>query len=225
MNLEISVARSLAPREAVALHNKTQAPGAFATDVKLFHQFLDGNDAAFMELFDRHTHRLYMYCLKFVGDSRQAEDLMQDLWERVIRLRAEGREGIDNPVGFFVRIARNLCLNHIRDRKQLASIDDLPEWEHPKASVRELSHNEELVISALARLPESQREVLVLHAYSGYRFDEIAEMFNEQVGAVRTRAWRARMQLGRIISAFIGIDETREEDQHTSRERNMENEE
>jgi RNA polymerase sigma-70 factor (ECF subfamily) len=153
-----------------------------------------------------------MYCLKFIGDRRQTEDMVQDLWERVIKLRGERREHLDNPIGFLIRMARNLCLNHIRDRKQMASLQDIPEWEHPATVPRELTHNEELVVAALGHLPENQREVLVLNAYSGYRFDEIAEMLGEQVGAVRTRAWRARMQLGRIVSAFIGLDETKEED-------------
>jgi RNA polymerase sigma-70 factor (ECF subfamily) len=169
-----------------------------------------------MELFDRHTHRLYMYCLKFVGDRRGAEDLVQDLWERLIRLRNERRdsaEQLENPVGFLVRMARNLSLNHIRGQRRSASLEDISEWEHPRAHVREMSHEEELVVAALEHLPPAQRDVLVLNAYSGYRFDEIAEMLGEQVGAVRTRAWRARMQLGRIISAFIGLDDTDEQQQ------------
>jgi RNA polymerase sigma factor (sigma-70 family) len=195
----------------VETKNPEQTGAPLASDAQLFARFLDGDDTAFMELFDRHTHRLYMYCLKFIGDRKQTEDMVQDLWERVIRLRGGDRPALDNPIGFLIRMARNLCLNHIRDRKNTSSLEDLPDWEHPSVTPRELTHNEELVVAALRHLPESQREVLVLNAYSGYRFDEIAEMLGEQVGAVRTRAWRARMQLGRIVSAFIGLDENNEE--------------
>jgi len=202
---------SLLPRKAVEQHEEAQTSRPLETDTLLFERFMKGDDAAFMELFDRHTHKLYMFCLKFVGDRRQAEDLMQDLWERVIRLRADSKDTIENPVGFMVRIARNLCLNHIRDRKHAASLDDIPEWQLPKAPVVELSHNEELVIAALPHLPASYREVLVLNAYSGYRFDEIAEILGEPVGAIRTRAWRARVQLGRIISALMEFDEKRDD--------------
>lgn len=188
-----------------------EAPNPLDSDARLFARFLEGDDSAFMELFDRHTHRMYMYCLKFVGDRRQAEDLVQDLWERVIRFRSEGKGELDNPVGFLVRVARNLCLNHIRDRKVAASLDQLPDWQHPQAPVKDLSHNEELVIAALPHLPESYREVLILNAYSGYRFDEIAGMLGEPVGAIRTRAWRARVQLGRIISAMMEFDEKQDD--------------
>ncbi len=181
------------------------------SDTQLFSRFLEGDDAAFMELFDRHTHRLHMYCLKFVGNRRQAEDLVQDIWERLIRFRSDEKGALENPVGFMIRIARNLCLNHIRDRKMAASLDDLPDWQHPKAVAAELSHNEELVIAALPHLPTSYREVLILNAYSGYRFDEIAEMLGEPVGAIRTRAWRARVQLGRLISALMEFDEKQDD--------------
>lgn len=226
MQWNSSVVESLTLRGAVKRKDPEKTGGSSTGDAQLFARFLEGDDTAFMELFDRHTHRLYMYCLKFVGDRKQAEDLVQDLWERVIRLRAGERQKLDNPVGFLVRMARNLCLNHIRDRKQTASLEDLPEYEHPSTTPRELTHNEELVVAALGHLPDPQREVLVLNAYSGYRFDEIAEMLGEQVGAVRTRAWRARMQLGRIVSAFIGLDENKEENTPPDHgERNLEIEE
>ena len=198
------------PGSAVDQAGASRKESASQKDVDLFSRFLSGEDAALMELFDRHTHRLYLYCLKFVGDRVQAEDLVQDLWERVIKLRSRASEPPPNPLGLLYRIARNLSLNSIRDRRQVSSLDALPEWQHPSVSTREMSQHEELVVAALEHLPLPQREVLILNAYSGYRFDEIAEMLGEPVGAIRTRAWRARVQLGRVISALIELDENRE---------------
>ncbi|KXK56912.1 MAG: RNA polymerase sigma factor [Chlorobi bacterium OLB7] len=51
-------------------------------EAQLFDQFLAGDDRAFAELFDRHHHRLYLYCLKLVGSPDQAEDIVQEVWER-----------------------------------------------------------------------------------------------------------------------------------------------
>lgn len=220
MNERTSLLETISFRRGSRKNKRSPQPGAGNSDVQLFRRFLGGDDAAFMELFDRHTHRLYMYCLKFVGDRKHAEDLVQDLWERLIRLRNERRdsaEQLENPVGFLVRMARNLSLNHLRGQRRSSSLEELSEWEHPRSQMREMSHEEELVVAALEHLPPSQREVLVLNAYSGYRFDEIAEMLGEQVGAVRTRAWRARVQLGRIISAFIGLDDNDEQQQRPSK--------
>lgn len=174
-------------------------------DQILFQRFLRGDDSAFMQMFDRHTHRLYLYCMKFVNDHERAEDLVHDIWERVIRLRGTEQQAPLLPLLY--RIARNLCLNNIRDAKAHASLDALPESRHPTTTIREMSQHEELVVQALPRLPIQQREVLILHSYSGYSFEEIAEMLGEQVGAVRTRAWRARSQLARLVAAMIEIDD------------------
>jgi RNA polymerase sigma-70 factor (ECF subfamily) len=182
-------------------------------DREIFERFLRHDDSALVELFDRHNHRLYLYCLHLVGTEQQAEDVTQELWERVLRLRAAGTATADNPVGLLIRIARNLSLDALRRNRHHAALDDLPEAKHPVAQIAELSHLEELVILALPNLPIAQREVLVLNAYSGYGFDEIAKMLSEPVGAIRMRACRARAHLGRIISAMVGMNEDSENDQ------------
>lgn len=181
------------------------ATEASSEDQILLQQFLRGDDSAFMQMFDRHTHRLYLYCMKFVHNHERAEDLVHDIWERVIRLRGTEQQAPLLPLLY--RIARNLCLNTVRDAKNHASLEVLPEHYHPTTNIREMSQHEELVVQALPRLPIQQREVLILHAYSGYSFEEIAEMLGEQVGAVRTRAWRARSQLARLVAAMIEIDD------------------
>jgi RNA polymerase sigma-70 factor (ECF subfamily) len=194
------------------VENPAPEPGhpADGSDV-LFARFLAGDDDALVALFDRHNHRLFLYCLHLVRDHGRAEDLTQELWERLIRLRAEARATADNALGLLLKIARNLCLDELRRKRPHTTLDELPEASHPVARIPELSHLEELVIQALTHLPLDQREVLILNAYSGYRFDEIATMLGEPHGAIRTRAWRARAHLGRIISAMVGISEDGEQ--------------
>lgn len=185
--------------------NSAERRDAYEAD--LFTRFFDGDDGAFGELFDRHMHRLYLFALKFLGEQQGAEDVVQDVWEKLIRMRGEGMEMPDNPMGYVVTMIRNLSLNRVRDRKVHASLQDVGEIELPAQPPREMSHAEELVVKAMPHLPDAYREVLVLNAYSGYRFDEIAQMLGEPVGAVRTRAWRARAQLARIISAYMELDD------------------
>lgn len=184
---------------------QTQVP-----DNEIFARFFGGDNSALVTLFDRHNHRFYLYCLQFVHAPQIAEDLTQELWERLIRLRTDRPDTpMTNPMGLLVTMARNLCIDTIRKNRHHEHLDDLPESHHPSESVPELSHLEEVVILALNHLPMAQREVLALHAYSGYRFDEIAAMLGEPVGAIRTRAWRARTHLGRIIAAMVGVDDDR----------------
>jgi RNA polymerase sigma-70 factor (ECF subfamily) len=171
-------------------------------DAILLDRFFAGENAALVELYDRHNHRLYLYCLKLLGSQEQAEDLTQELWERVARLRSNPQRVL-NPIGFFLRIARNLCFNQLKARKRFSPLDTLHDSAHPSYAMRELSDMEDLVVAALAELPEDHREVLVLNLYCGYRLDEIATMLGKSADAIRKRASRARIQLRSLVLAKI----------------------
>jgi RNA polymerase sigma-70 factor (ECF subfamily) len=179
-------------------------------DEGLFERFLVGDDAAFMELYDRHNPKLYLYCLKIVGNETVAEDLTQELWERMVRYRSKPQK-VNNLRMFLLTIARNLCLNHLKSSRRTSSLDLEQESNHPSVSMREMSHLEELVVLSLPRLSFDQREVLILNVYCGYPYDQIAEMLGDSVTAVRMRASRARAHLGRLITAMVRMDEDREE--------------
>jgi RNA polymerase sigma-70 factor (ECF subfamily) len=174
-------------------------------DAETFAKFLAGDDAAFVEIFDKYDRRLRLYCTKVVGNVEIAEDLTQELWERVIKLRNNPPEVLE-PVRYLLRIARNLCLKHIGRQKPTSSLDDLYESEHPVSSIPEPSHLEELVRMALDKLPFEQREILVLHNYCGHSYEDIAALRGETLGSVKMRALRARGRIGRIISAYLALD-------------------
>lgn len=183
-----------------------------STDSALFSRFLDGDDSAFMELFHRHTPRLYVYCLKIVGDEESAQDIVQDVWERIARFRSQGKEAPQSPLGLLIRITRNLCLNHKRDRRPKVPLEDIKPGHEPRVFHNDLTEMEEAVIVALDHLPEAQRELLVLFSYSGYSYEELAEMYDDTVGAIRTRAWRARVKLGRLIAALMDMGQEEQDD-------------
>ncbi len=172
-------------------------------DARLLDQYLfDGDTDALVTLYDRHNHRLYLYCLKLLGSQQQAEDLTQELWERVARLRARPQHVL-NPTGFFIRIARNLCLNQLKARRRTSPLEDLHEGAHPSVVQREMSELEELAIRALDELPHDYREVMVLNHYCGYRLDEIATLLGKTPDAIRKRASRARQQLRERVIELI----------------------
>jgi RNA polymerase sigma-70 factor (ECF subfamily) len=180
-----------------------------AEDIALFQRFLDGDDTAFMILFRRHTPRLYLYSVKILGNRQLANDIVQDVWERMARFRPEGRESPVSLFGLLIRTTRNLCINQLKVRDRNVSLEAMPEWQRPPAHTTEMTELEEAVVAALDYLPVEQREVIVLHTYCGYSYDEIAEMLEEPSAALRTRAWRARTRLARIIAELIGADNDR----------------
>lgn len=191
-------------------------------DSLLLDRFFAGENSALVELYDRHNQRLYVYCLKLVGSPEQAEDLVQELWERVARLRSKPQK-IVNPTGFFLTIARNLCFNHLKARRRFSPLDDQPESLELTQMTQEPTEMEELVVTALAELPPDYHEVLVLNLYCGYRLEEIATMLGKSPDAIRKRASRARMQLRTIVMKMIeeqeaGLRRSLAEDDHRTPE-------
>ncbi len=173
-----------------------------SADEELFERFLTGDDAAAVVLFRAYNTRLFLYCVKVLGDQEQAEDVTQEIWERAIRLRG-GSQRIGNVAGFLFRIARNLCINQLKRRGRSVSIDAIDAASHPACLMPGNSDTEELVSAALDTLRFEDRELLVLNVYCGYRLDEIAEMMEMKPNAIWTRASRARAQLRTIVADMM----------------------
>lgn len=167
----------------------------------LMRRHLEGDDTAFITLFTTMNHRLYLYALKLLGSEEQAEDLTQELWEKVIHLRGR-QEPVLNAIAFLVRMARNLCYNHIKTRNRTSPLTEFEEERHAAQRHGERSEREEAVHAALEELPVEYREVLVLQVYCGYHLDEIAVMLDKTPQAIWKRASRARARLRERVLAL-----------------------
>ena len=185
-------------------------------DVALFRDFLAGDDVAAIKVFRKFHRRLFVYCVKVLGNTEQAEDVVGEVWERVARLR-DNPIDIRNPIAFLFRIARNLCLNAIRDRRDHASLSTLAESDHPREVESERSDIEDRLLAALDELPLETREIVVLNAYCGYRFDEIAIMLGKSPDAIWARASRARAQLRRMMLAVDGTSANHSADERDTK--------
>jgi RNA polymerase sigma-70 factor, ECF subfamily len=165
---------------------------ARSSDASLLERFQRGENAALVELFDRHNERLLVYARKILGDGELAQDVTQEVWIRVLGLRTRPRQ-VDNPVGFLLRIARNLCLSALTRRRDHVTLDSITETA-PESEV-ERTPLEEIALAALDELPFDYREVLVLTVYCGYSTEETARMLEKSPEAIWKRASRARAML------------------------------
>jgi RNA polymerase sigma-70 factor (ECF subfamily) len=64
------------------------------------------------------------------------------------------------------------------------------------------------MVKALAKLPFDQREIFVLHEYSGFSYAEIADMMESNEQSVKVRAYRARLRLRKFIQGWLGLAES-----------------
>ena len=175
-------------------------------EAQSFAKFLSGDDNAAMYFFRAYNRKLFLYCAKLVNNMHAAEDITQEVWERIIKLRNQTQPEIANPGGFMFTIARNLCLNHIKLKKHTIPLDAISEMDIPHEYQPGSTEMEELVNSSLDTLKFEDKELLVLNMYCGYRFDEIANMMGMSPNAIWTRASRARAQLRDRVKSMIKRD-------------------
>jgi RNA polymerase sigma-70 factor (ECF subfamily) len=165
-----------------------------------------GRTAALATLFERHHARLYRYSLRMTSNRAAAEDLVQDVFMKMLKYKATFKDDSDF-VPWMFGIGRNACLAHLRRTADDRFADgDVDGAARPEDATEEPRHDgqDELVRRALQRLPADRREVLVLSRYEYKTYDEIAKTLECSVGAVKVRAHRAMKQLREIYLDMAG---------------------
>lgn len=174
-------------------------------DAKLVAAAADGETDAFTALVHRHRQRVYRLLRRIVGDHHWADDLAQEtfvkLWDHLEKLRDGAAVG-----GWLRRVATNLGLNHVRDRKRrretaCEQIDPVaPAHQRPAAPAecRELS---DAIADALAELPAERRTALILRVQKGMTYEQISRRMNCSLGTVMSRLHRARLQVREFLNA------------------------
>src|SRR5439155_4197857 len=191
-------------------------------DIRLMLRVRDGDDtAAFSELVERFQHRLVAVMHHLVGSADEAEDLAQEVFLRVYRIRKKYTPKAKFSTWLFT-IANNLALNALRDRKRrpvlpLAVRDSGPLGPRPNEATAAARDDppannlqqEELaavIRVALDGLNERQRVAIVLNKFEDMNYAEIADVMGLTTKAVKSLLSRARMKLREALQGYIYMD-------------------
>jgi len=168
------------------------------TDRELMCRVRDGELDRLSELFERHHRRLFAFFLRLAGDRDAAEDLVQEVFVRMLKYRHTFRDEAEFTPWMF-RVARNAGVDHYRGRpRELQEDPEAPEPAAPSIHpVERLERREqsELLQAALGRLPRDKRELLLLARFGEMKYDSIGELLGISVGAVKVRVHRALKEL------------------------------
>jgi RNA polymerase sigma-70 factor, ECF subfamily len=178
------------------------------TDELLLQRAGDGDQAAFLELYDRYRQPIFRFAYRLLGSVEVAEDVTHDCFLSLIRKPENFRPDRASLKTYLFAAARNLALKHFRDQGREAAMDEVtqePQDSPRRGPLRRLL-DEELaaqVREAVLSLPPLQREALVLFEYEGLSLSEVAEIAGSDVGAIKARLYRAREGLRRFLRPYF----------------------
>jgi RNA polymerase sigma-70 factor (ECF subfamily) len=175
------------------------------TDHQIMRDVRDGQVEKLAILFERHHVSLFNYFLRLTGNRAVSEDLVQDVFTRILKYRAT-YQGEDKFVLWMFKIARNAHIDHLRKRKETLPLDDqFTEAAGIGPGPQECLEKEQdaaLVAKALARLSPRKQEILVLSRFQNLKYREIAELLDCPIGTVKGMVHRAIRELGDIYGAL-----------------------
>jgi RNA polymerase sigma-70 factor (ECF subfamily) len=168
------------------------------TDEALMTAVRAGDLAKLGILFERYHLPLFDFLSRVTGDRTAAEDLVQDIFVRILKYRATFRDGGSFETWVY-RIARNARADYFRQRTAVEPLEgevlDRPEPRPGPALRLEGDRERTRLNRALMLLREDKRELLVLARYRDLKYDQIAEILGIEVGAVKVRVHRAIREL------------------------------
>jgi RNA polymerase sigma-70 factor (ECF subfamily) len=166
-------------------------------------QLSRGTSHALDRLFDLTGARLVRYACTITRHRDDAEDAFQAALVRVAR-RPENLARSDNPWAYFLRIVRNESLRILQHRRPLPLPDVVLTSEGGQFAELEAADVQRSIQTALAKLPPSQAEVVVLKVWEEMTFAEIAEVLEESPNTVASRYRYALQKLSGLLEPLSG---------------------
>ena len=150
-----------------------------------------------------YSSRLYRMAFRLMSNREEAEDIVQEVYVKLWGMRNE-LNSYNSIEALAVRITRNLCLDHLRRRKvnqNAMKAEQLKEEMHSVSPEEKLEKKEEteMIHTLIAALPEPQRSLVHLRHLEGKEYEEISEMVNMNVNAIRVSISRARKQMREML--------------------------
>ncbi|WP_221389819.1 RNA polymerase sigma factor [Dyadobacter sp. NIV53] len=175
------------------------------SDSELVTLYIHGNEKAFEKLVQRHKSRIYTTIYLIVKDQYVAEDLLQDTFIKAVDTIKGGRYNDEGKfLPWIIRIAHNLAIDYFRRDKRYPNVVfedgssvfntlDFAEDSVESVQIRQETH--EQLREMIQRLPDVQKQVLIMRHYEDMSFQEIADATGVSINTA----------LGRMRYALINL--------------------
>jgi RNA polymerase sigma-70 factor (ECF subfamily) len=143
--------------------------------------------------------KLYPFACLMLRDMNEAEDAIQEVFLKLWNIR-DSLEKLNNVEAFAMKVTKNWCLDRLKAKKPVyiegyhAWADKRSEEDDPQ---RKMENNDMLnwLHTILGKLPEQQRMIIQLREMNGLEFEEIAEVMDMKINAIRVNLSRARNRI------------------------------
>ena len=186
-------------------------------DKKLIEKAAGGDVEAFEKIIEEYQNIVYSIALRMSGNETDAFDMAQEVFIKLYRnlSKFDGRSKLST---WIYRVASNTCLDELKKRKRIRDntkslneefemADDsvvleikdtkpLPEEEIENSEIKETLN------SAILKLSDQHKEVIILRDIEGFSYEEIADITKNSVGTVKSRLSRARSALRKILKEY-----------------------
>lgn len=170
-------------------------------DNQLMEEVRAGKVERLAVLFERHHLPIFNFFLRLTGNRAASEDLVQEVFVRILKYRATYR-GEDRFAVWMYKISRNAHVDYLRKRRDAVPLDEqFEETPSPGPLPEEqIARDEEtaLISRALAKLAPNKQEILVLSRFQDLKYREIAEILDCPEGTVKGQVHRAVQELAEI---------------------------
>lgn len=152
-----------------------------------------------------HLPRLRRYARALTGERTRADDLVQDTLERALAKIDLWQPGTDLRAWLFT-LMHNLFVNQLRLRRPVESaLDEAGDVAVSGGQIEALGARD--IHAALARLPDAQREVMLLIGLEQFSYEEAARVLDVPLGTVMSRLSRARERMRHLLAGEAGASD------------------
>ncbi len=172
------------------------------SDIKLYRDFLNGNNEAFNTLIIKYRKQLVLFIMKYVRSLEVAEDIAQDSFLYMIVNKVD----YDFKYSFktyIYTIAKSRTMNYLKNNSKVIFMSDTPQDNYNKSVDIEEEYirkekNENLQ-KAIRKLQKEYQVVIYLYDFQGFKYKEISEILNQSMSKTKMMIHRAKKKLEKIL--------------------------
>ena len=177
----------------------------------LLRRIAEHDQEAFAGLYDRVAGVLFSNAIHMLGDRREAEEVVQDVFLQIWNKAAAFDSELGSPLSWMLSISRNRCIDRLRSRQRRSRVFD-EAVDQTKVEVgasdstpaNAFSPEEVAAVrNAVSGLPADQRKAVAMAFFGAMTHQEIAEALKEPLGTVKARIRRGMLKLRESLQAYL----------------------